>query len=456
MYYYDPYNELLYQRTRDALNDLSRRAREEALAWEVATGEYRPFPGELSPPPRTEESNQTYYRLLRLTAPIGPQILRIRLSGAVADVQWSGDGVIDQRLADLDLYQLAAAGFTQALVTGIVAYMASTGPQGAYVSRLGGYLEPYTDPDDVDRITGLLQAWQTNDARKTTWNVRVYDFTEQAVREWRGLEDPAKAFLREPDQEYSSAIQPHVAVTYRGADGLPIGEFRQGLNLIRAHYAIQLRIQRVAEMYGFPTPVLTGAANIPEAWAPGIALTIPQGDLKYVFPPGLSDLFEVHQRSLESLREFFSLPGGSFGSGHAPSGEALKEGNRKFTQISTYYARLLSQTLTKAVKDYATLIGLSEAPAVDVASHDMGRSEQLLATVVQLYSQGVIPLEAAARVAQSYIPGWSDEELREWVESQRGLATPQAVARLLGGAGATPNPDNNPTPPNPETESENP
>lgn len=430
--YYDPYDVILHQRVRDALRDIPLRADSEARAWEVVTGEYRPAPGEVAPPPRTEESSQAYGRLLRLTAPVGPQILRIRLSGAVADVSWSGDAKVDERLSGLDLYQLAAAGFTSAFVSGIVAYVVSEGPKGPYVARIGGYLEPYTDPDDVDRITGILQAWQSNDVRRNSWSVRVYDVEDGVIREWRGLTSPELAFRRSPDHEYDSALMPHVAIVYRGADGLPIGEIRQGLGLIRAHYAIQLRIQRVAEMYGFPTPVLTGSANVPETWAPGVALTIPQGDLKYVFPGGIKDLLELYQRSLEDIREFFALPGGSLG-GQTPSGEALKEANRKYMQVSSYYARLLSNALTGVVRDYARLVGLNEAPAVDVIPHDMGRSEQLLSTVVQLFGQGIIPLEAAARVAQTYIPGWSDEELQQWVESQRGLATPQAVARLLGG-----------------------
>jgi hypothetical protein len=375
----------------------------------------------------------------QLVYPVGPQVVRTRLAGTISDVTWSDAGrggkQLDQRLQQLDLYDLASGGFMQMFITGLTAYSVVRRGDEVTVARLGGYLEPLLDPDDVEVITGLLQAWQTNDERRAGrfWRVRIYDYQDRVLREWVDLEKPEYAFSRSPASEAAVGYMPHIAVAYRGADGLPLSEIRQGANLLRANYAIQLRIHRVAELHGYPVPVVVGQAEIPRDWGPGQVLAFPtgQGEFRYVYPEALTGLYELLRQNLEAIREFFSLPGGSLGT-QTPSGEALKEANRKYVQICHYYARKLSAALSAAARDYARAIG-ADPVDVEVIPHDMGRSGEVLSQVVNLYREGIIPLSVAARVAQSHVPGWSDDELREWVESQRGLATPEVVARLLGG-----------------------
>jgi len=425
------------QRMREALN-IAGRAQQEATLWDMASGTWSPPPGDVGPPPRSDEASVAYQRLIRLVYPIGPQVLRTRLFGAISDVTWSDAGRggkrLDQRLQQLDLYDLAAGGFVQMFVTGLTAYSVVRRGDDVAVARLGGYLEPLLDPDDVEVVTGLLQAWQTNDERRTRpWRVRIYDFQDRVLREWLDLERPEDAFSRPPASETAVGYMPHIAIAYRGADGLPVSEMRQGVNLIRANYAIQLRIHRVAELHGYPVPVVIGQAEVPRDWGPGQVLAFPtgQGKFEYVYPDALAGLYELLRQNLESAREFFSLPGGSLGT-QTPSGEALKEANRKYVQANNYYARKLSHALSAAVRDYARAIG-TDPVDVEVIPHDMGRSGEMLSQVVNLYREGIIPLSVAARVAQSHVPGWSDDELREWVERQEGLATPEVVARLLGG-----------------------
>jgi hypothetical protein len=417
---------------------IASRAQQEATLWDMASGTWVPAPGDVGPPPRSDEAAIAYQRLIRLVYPVGPQVLRTRLSGAISDVTWSDAGrggkQLDRRLQQLDLYDLAAGGFVQMFVTGLTAYSVVRRGDEVTVARLGGYLEPLLDPDDVEVVTGLLQAWQTNDERRTRpWRVRIYDFQDRVLREWVDLASPEDAFSRPPTSETAVGYMPHIAIAYRGADGLPISEMRQGVNLLRANYAIQLRIHRVAELHGYPVPVVVGQAEIPRDWGPGQVLAFPtgQGEFRYVYPDALAGLYELLRQNLESIREFFSLPGGSLGT-QTPSGEALKEANRKYVQANNYYARKLSHALSAAAQDYARAIG-ADPVEVEVVPHDMGRSDEMLAQVVNLYREGVIPLAVAARLAQSYVPGWSDDELREWVQTQQGLATPDVVARLLGG-----------------------
>jgi hypothetical protein len=425
-------------RMRDALA-IASRAQQEATLWDMAAGTWVPAPGDVGPPPRSDEASAAYQRLIRLVYPVGPQVVRTRLAGTISDVTWSDAGrggkQLDQRLQQLDLYDLASGGFMQMFITGLTAYSVVRRGDEVTVARLGGYLEPLLDPDDVEVVTGLLQAWQTNDERRAgrPWRVRIYDYQDGVLREWVDLTDPEMAFSRPPTSETAVGYMPHIAIAYRGADGLPLSEMRQGVNLLRANYAIQLRIHRVAELHGYPVPVVVGQAEIPRDWGPGQVLAFPtgQGEFRYVFPEALTGLYELLRQNLESIREFFSLPGGSLGT-QTPSGEALREANRKYVQICNYYARKLSTALSAAARDYARAIG-ADPVDVEVIPHDMGRSGEVLSQVVNLYREGIIPLSVAARVAQSHVPGWSDEELREWVESQRGLATPEVVARLLGG-----------------------
>jgi hypothetical protein len=422
---------------RDAVA-ISSRAQQEATLWDMASGTWTPAPGDVGPPPRSDEASIAYNRLIRLVYPVGPQIIRTRLSGTIADVTWSdarGGKQLDRRLQALNLYDLASGGFIQMMVTGLTAYSVVRRGEDVTVARLGGYLEPLLDPDDVEVAVGLLQAWQTNDERKAgrPWRVRIYDFQDQVLREWVDLADPADAFSSPPTSEAAVGYMPHIAIAYRGADGLPISEMRQGANLLRANYAIQLRIHRVAELHGYPVPVVVGQAEIPRDWGPGQVLAFPtgQGEFRYVYPDALSGLYELLRQNLESIREFFSLPGGSLGT-QTPSGEALKEANRKYVQICNYYAQKLSSSISAAVRDYARAIGADPAD-VEIVPHDMGRADEMLDKIANLYKEGIIPLSVAARVAQIYVPGWSDDELRSWVEQQQGLATPEVVARLLGG-----------------------
>ncbi|MER3480489.1 MAG: hypothetical protein C4327_08435 [Meiothermus sp.] len=79
-----------------------------------------------------------------------------------------------------------------------------------------------------------------------------------------------------------------------------------------------------------------------------------------MFPNGFKELETAMARSAENIREFFSLPGGILGN-DTPSGEALREANMRYIQASRDYAERLSEGLTLAVRDYASISGLDPA-----------------------------------------------------------------------------------------------
>lgn len=464
MIYYDAYDQLMTGLLTSALlTDVRRRAMEQALAWDMAAGNYMPYPGELSPAPKTEEAIQSYYRLLRLTEPIGPQIIKTRLWGAIGDVQWgdpqdapstteAGEAAqetsgteqdadeLDDALKAVDLMKLARRGFEQAFVTGITAYWARVDEdeQKPVMTRLGGYLQPMTDPDDVDSVDALLQAWQPEGGGvKGTWTVRVYDYVAKELRIWEKVKDPGKALGLNPTDIRKLDTLPHIAITYLDAAGLPVGEMTQGVHLVRQNMAIQLRIQRVAEMYGFPIPVVKDLAKVPRDFGPGKVVEVgPNGDFDYKFPPGLERLVALLDGNIERVRDNFGLPGGSLG-GQTPSGEALKEANARYAQVNKYYASLLSGALTGAATDLAMLLNINPVE-VEITPSDPNRQEEIISLVQGLYDSGVIPLKAAARAVQEFVPGWDDDDLEEWVDKNQGNqggASESRIRQILGGGG---------------------
>jgi len=450
MLYYDVYDQLMQGLvTASLLSDVRRRAQEQALAWDMAAGNYMPFPGEISPVPKAEEAVQAYWRLLRLVEPIGPQILRTRLWG-IGNVQWgdpdqggAGDrekdradtAEIDAMLEDVDLMTLTRRCFEQAFTGGITAVWArmDEDKNKPVLTRLGGYLQPLTDPDNVDSIDALLQAWQPDGATKgDTWTVRVYDYVAMELRIHERVRDPSRAIGLRPTDVRPLDTVPHVMIAYLDAAGLPVGEMVQGMHLVRQNIAIQLRIQRVAEMYGFPVPVVKDLANVPRDFGPGKVVQVgANGSFDYAFPPGLDELIQHYQSNIERIRDNFALPGGALG-GQTPSGEALKEANARYAQVNRYYADGLGSMLTRAVSDLARLRGIQPVE-VSVSSSDPNRQQEVISLVKDLYNAGVIHLSAAARAVQEFIPSWSDEDLDEWIDSQSSSGSAARIRQLLGG-----------------------
>lgn len=434
--YADPY-DAQYLEATSILAEVQRRAALEARIYEAVSGDFRPGWDEVFPGPRTARGRAAYERALRQAAPIAPQIHNTRLGGAIGSVSWGGDSVtVDERLKVLDLHSFAERLFTQGFVSGIIAAWAHLDDAGRpRISRLSGYLEPILDENDVDRVTGLFQAWVPNGAAGR-WNVRVYDFATRTMREYRGLREPEKYASYQPAAEVTLATVPRLRMVAIGADGLPRGELAAGWPLIKAEYADQLRIIRVAEMYGVPLTWVRGGVRFPSSADDlGKPIELDQnGEIGFAYPQALADLFTKHNRTLERIREFFSLPYGMFGN-QAPSGEALAQANIRFNQASQRYARLMSSLLTEVVADYAQLAGISEPPEVEVVPNEIGRLETQVQNAVLLYEKGIIPLAAAVQAVREAVPGWSVEEARQWIESQKDVVTPADVARILGGGG---------------------
>src|SRR5690606_10474435 len=128
------------------------------------------------------------------------------------------------------------------------------------------------------------------------------------------------------------------------------------------------------------------------------------------------------------------MPVSSITTGTFPSGEALDQANAAALANASTYARLLSRLLTGGVRDYATLLGIAEDEAPQVAvivnREQMRRvvSEQARAD----YQAGLIPLRAAVLAVHPYYPHMSDKEVEEWIAGQERRVTVADLGGILG------------------------
>jgi len=421
---------------RAALASVEARAAQHAEAYDWALGRLTSPPVELLPPAQTLEGRMELQRIWRQSQTLGPRILDRIVWGTIGEVNWGGEGgEVDAALEALELGQLAQRLLVDLLVGGMAAAWAYVDARTGRprVSRLSGYLQPLTDPDDVDRVVAIYQAWQSADVRQRhRWNVRIYDLEDATLREWLGVRSPTS--LAAPPVEYPNITPPRYAMLHLGDDGLPQGPVAAALPVLKAELAQQMRIYRVAEQSAWPVLAIRGQINTAERGPSRVLQLSDTGGAEYLRPGDLSQLEGLHDRTLERLREDLSLPGGFLGR-QTPSGEALREANLKFVQACSSYARLLSRLLTGVVADYAALAGVRNPPQVSVIVNREFDRSQRIADVLALYREGLIPLSVAVNEISVYMPTWSDEEVAAWIEKNERTVTPDDLARVLGGGG---------------------
>jgi hypothetical protein len=446
---------------RHQLRNLITRVEEVDHALDLSHGLYVPADGDLLPSPANTSRRQAWDRALRQMQTLGPRVMETKLNAIVGEVTWGGtDDELDDDLVTLNIRSLAQGLAHQYIVTGITGGYAHNDERGlARISRLGGYLEPYTSPDNVDEITGLYQAWQVTrenidrtqnafeDNSRTRrylsrWMVRVYDWSESpdgecVMRQWENLTDPTK-LAGEPDETNDAHPRPRYRIRTLSQDGLPIGEILMAMPQMKALWATEARLVLSEELAAFPMlkafgPVNTGnddgsdapTVGASEVWTGGSEAT-----LEWMQPGNLEELRLQRTLRLERIRDDLALPGGFLGR-DSPSGEALTEANVRFRQNSDGYARDVSGLLTELVKDYALLTGAQPATVAVIPSQAYDETSRITA-ILQLYQAGLLPLGVAATAIQPFYPQWSDDELAEWVSEQTARVSVSDFDALAG------------------------
>ncbi len=413
------------------LHAVATRIAEHEEAWEMAQGLFEPAPGFLTPPlGPSPESREAWARALRRVRAYGPRVVSTLVNAAVGDVNWGGQSKrLDEAIGEQGLIRLVRNLARDYYVAGVAAgyaYQPETGPPR--IGRLTGYIEPYTHPMDADVVTGLYQAKTVTTRRGIRYWVRVWDIEDGQVREWRELQTPTD--LGYPPDRVLEGLTPRFAFYDLTPEGLPWSPFFWAVPMLRDLMASELFLARVEEYAAYPVPRFGPETEVQQI-APGLPV---QGEFEWSAPGSLAELREQRAVKLERLRDAMALPGGFLGN-DSPSGEALKEANRRFYQEAKSTARVLSELLTDLVADLAALVGAEPVEVVVLPNRDYIR-DQVIQGVLVLYEKGVIPLAVAAREVQPYLPTWSDEELNRWLEANKDVVTPDVLARVLGGGNA--------------------
>ena len=443
---------------RDQLMAIYDRIIESEITHDIAQGTWRPREDYLLPAAYNQARKRAYTRALRQMQTLGPRIMHTKTDAILGSINWSGnDQEIDEALRSLDLMNFARKSINNLIIDGIAAGMAHTMEDGTTrITRLGGYLQPYTNEYDMDQIDGLYQAWSTsiftsekltsgtresdfdtndtNFTRTYRWTVRIYDWSDgennATIREWRNLNNPT--LLGTPPTTIENAPVPRLAQMTTTNDGLPIGEMLQAAPSLMALWKTEANLTLVEELAAFPMLAIKGTGDL-EAIGPAEPIALDSdGDAYWMEPGNLDQLRAQRGIRMERLREDLALPGGFLGS-DSPSGEAFKEANIRFRQNARGYAEALSSLLTELVADYAALIGTQPEVVHVTPTDEYDNFGEKAQWTISLYEKGIIPLDVAAREMQAYYGHWDDEELQAWITRQTATVSADDLRAALNG-----------------------
>lgn len=426
-------------RIKTFLEGVTDRARSVAETYEWATGSTSLSPDLL--PTVSIDEQHALERLAKQAQSYGPQALSILKNGTIGSINW-GKGN-DDAMREIKLEQLATRFHLQGRVTGIMAgnvYVPEDGGK-ARIQRLGGYLEPLRDPDDVDYEWGIYQALATHlggDGNER-WRVRIYDLEREEVYEWQNLRQPYKIGVIPVPVK---ARMPRYVILNEDMDGLPVGEFMSALPLLKGEWAAQIRGDRAADTTATPQMTIAGEATGYENRGPTRVILLNEGgEAKYLLPGDLSKLHTHHDRKLEQLRQFLNLPGVTAGA-QRPSGEALREMNLKYTSSCQTMAEALSDILSDLATDYGEVTGVEMPERVSVNINRSYIQEQVTEQVTLLVEKKLMDRGDAVRIISQFFTEISDEQIEKFIATFTSELSPSS------GTPEAPPPDG--TPPLPE------
>jgi len=417
------------------LNSVTTRVTTRYEAEEWATGQFDTPPYDLLPdiPPAAKTAAK---RLAGMSQSLGPRIVSVKKHLTLGEVNWGGDnpGNIDENLNALDLDDLADALMESGLVSGFPCGIVRRPVTGEtddgdalagdpVIEPLLGHTEPLYDAEHPNRVAGVYQAWRSLDVREKGWRVRIYDYDLRTITEWRELNQPYQVG-GQPFTVIENAPMPRYQVFRRGRGNLPIGDMEIALPLLKSDWSSQLRGDRAEENTAFSQLVIVGSIDVDEERGANRVIRVKEGgDAKYLTPGQLEQIHAHHDRKIERLRRDLNLPGGVL-SGSNISGEALREDNAHAIADSRSKAQKLSRLLTDLVSDYATEVGVTDAPPVVVSINREYEAATNVDRIVLLWRNGLIDHGAAVRSVSAYIPTWSDVEVEEFIASQAEVVPP--------------------------------
>lgn len=404
----------------------------EVEAYELSTGTFRMIDnGMIVPPSSDEDSRRDFKRLSNLVGSIGPKILNRKLDGIVGGFNIGGDDVRIRQYLDenYDLRVLIEKVARDTIVKGIGGLAVGVDSDGEpYVYRLGGYITKLYSDIDIDTEVGVLQIEQNEDL---TYDLRVYE--GGTVKHWTNKRNLSMTNLDNPDHIYESGVE-QVAFTieYQVDDAnMPVGEMEQLAPLLKAIIAVESRIHRVSEIFGFPKPVIKGTIQQFEN-APHNAIYVSEGgDVSYLVPASFDNLIKQKIDLLNELNEVATLPSGFVGRGNQPSGSAIREANIGFNNSIERYSRLLSRVFTNAFYVFFGAIGFNVTDfSITITPNRVVDEIVTLDKALELLDRGLLTPEYVAGLVQRLYDGIDEAMLGsilERFEQVNSLATVEDV-----------------------------
>jgi len=433
---------------RHQLASLQDRIQENDDALDLIRGLYVPPEGDLLPITVNTNRRRALDRAIRQMQSLGPRVIETKANAIIGDITWSSEGDnTDELLGAVHLRKLANDLLTAYVTTGVAGGYVYTLEDGTpRITRLGGYVEPYVDPEDVDRVLGLFQAWQVvredtrpgsfsrsfDDYRSVKfvgkWSARVYDWSESAdgvtrMLQWNDLTLPY-AIGRDPDETIEDLPRPRFIVRNMSQEGLPVGEIVAAMPQFKALWATEARMALSEELAAFPMLKAIGDVDTEDltVGASEVIVGAAGAQVEWMQPGNLQELREQRQLRLDRLASDLMLPA-SVATTQAVSADSMRERNIQFRQNTENYARDLSLLLTDLVgTDFVTAAGgiPAEISVMPTLAYD---EASRVTSIISLYREGLLPLAVAASAIPPFFPTWTDADLNDWVAQQTAVVS---------------------------------
>jgi hypothetical protein len=414
------------------------KSNQETEAYQLALGTYE-IPNDGSVLPLGEDVGaEALRRIGNLVSSVGPKILTRKQDGIVGAISVTGSDAIKSYIDDnYDLRFLVERVVRDGIVKGAMGLAIGTDENDeAYVYRLGGFITRIYSEFDADREVGILQIERNDPILKGLGSFEVKLFMGNTVYHWRNVHSLQGINWDRPDATYENGVD-YVAfyVDYQADEiGFSIGEMEQLVPILKGIMAVESRIHRVSELYGFPQTVVSGSFFEDEKNPDGVWFVSEGGKVEYLTPASFDNLIRQKVDLFNQLNEIATLPSGFVGQGNQPSGAAIKEANAAFNASIARYARLLSRLFTNAFYEYFRSQGIpAEDFAITITPQRITEDEMEIDRMVVLLEKGLMTPKFIVEMLQRKYE-FTDEEaaaVLERFEATNALLTPDDLLNEL-------------------------
>lgn len=420
------------------IKDYLRKATKEAEAYDLALGIFRiPNDGSIVPRATGELTREEFERTMNLVSSQGSRILSRKLDGIIGTISVTGSDAIKSEIDEqYDLRFLVERATRDMIVKGIAGLALGVDQDGvSYVYRLGGFIARLYSEVDVDQEVGLLQIEQNADG---TYEVRR--FYGSLVEHWTHVRDVRHINWDAPHNEYDNGVEyvSFTAAYQEDADGQAIGEVEQLAPVLKGLMAIDARIHRASEAFGYPIPVLKGTVTEIYDESRSIVNAIglsENSSLEYLVPTGFDHLIKQKGDLVSQLDKIATLPHGFIGTGNQPSGEAIREANQAFNSSVSRYSRLLSRLFTNAFYELFKAKGYDVTDfSLVINPNTIQDMESEINAAVMLLEKGLLTPEYVVSILQKKYEGINDDmaaQILEHYQSRNTLINPVDVLGSL-------------------------